>query len=95
MYDKNKHYTLGIDLGASSVKLVALLGGDEARGKAQDLEISTTETQGFGYVKRRTLCRLYKLHKGNVAQCFMNNLKFYSEYFWGKGITLMIVLGYV
>ena len=54
MYDKNKHYTLGIDLGASSVKLVALLGGDEARGKAQDLEISTTETQGFGYVKRRT-----------------------------------------
>lgn len=93
MYDKNKHYTLGIDLGASSVKLVALLGGDEARGKAQDLEISTTETQGFGYVKRRTLCRLYKLHKGNVAQCLYEQLEVLQRVLLGKGYNFDDCIG--
>lgn len=69
MLNGSNRYTLGIDLGASSVKLVALL-----------CEQSSAES-----VEDRTLCCLYALHKGNVAQCLHNQLNILHQVLLEKG----------
>lgn len=87
MSRKDRRYTLGIDLGTSSVKLVALLVDDETSGQGQGFDVSAPGKQRVFSVQQSTLCRLYKLHKGNVAPCLYEQLEALKQTLSEKGFT--------